>query len=424
MRKLTKYITAAMAAGLVIAAATAASADEVKYYDVAAYISYHPIPCYSINDYCGIYVSDLRSYGFIVDYDEATRTVNINRDDQQWEVPGIEGVTLPAEESGTVYGYTESTENKVILNGENEVLEARSYCVDGRMMMLLDDMYPFGEVNWDDEAHALFVKIFSMAEAEYVPLTKPTKEYSRYKPSVYELDHDWYYQFPTEAVGWGFKRVAGAEPEVESWQKSMLEKFDAYYMDPSKPHKIYLTFDEGYENGYTPQILDVLTKYDVPATFFVTGQYLDEAGYLVDEMISRGFSVGDHTVNHPNLAKLSIEGVMSEIDEVSNRLRDEHGYKCVYMRPPEGAFSERVLAIAKDMGYNTILWSFAYYDWDPANQKGTDYAYDMATTYMHDGAIYLLHTVSKDNANALEGIIQYAKEHGYEFGSLDELCNP
>lgn len=421
MKRTVKIITFALAAGVVLGAAAMASADEVKYYDVAAYISYHPIPCYSINDYCGVYVSDLRNYGFIVDYDEASRTVNITRDDQQWEIPGIEGVTLPAEDSGTVYGYTEPTLNKVILDGK---VEARSYCVDGRMMMLLDDMYPFGDVSWDDEKHALFVKIFSMAEAEYQPLTKPKKEYSRYKPGVYELDHDWYYNFSTENVNWGFKRVAGNEPELESWRKSMLAKFDAYYMDPSKPHKIYLTFDEGYENGYTPQILDVLSKYNVPATFFVTGQFLDESGYLVDEMISRGFSVGNHTVNHPNLAKLSIDGVMSELDEVSNRLRDEHGYKCVYMRPPEGAISERVLAIAKDLGYNTILWSFAYDDWEPSNQRGADYAYNLATTYMHDGAIYLLHAVSKDNANALESIIQYAMDNGYEFGSLDELCNP
>ena len=94
------------------------------------------------------------------------------------------------------------------------------------------------------------------------------------------------------------------------------------------------------------------------------------------------------------------------------------------MRPPEGAVNEKALAIAKDMGYNTILWSFAYFDYEPSKQHGKDYAYDMITRYMHDGAIMLLHAVSSDNAAALEDVILYAKENGYELRSLDDLCNP
>ena len=91
------------------------------------------------------------------------------------------------------------------------------------------------------------------------------------------------------------------------------------------------------------------------------------------------------------------------------------------MRPPEGEWSERVIAVARDMGYKTILWSFAYKDWDRNAQKGKDYAFTQVTPYFHDGAILLLHAVSSDNADALESIINCAKEQGYTFKSLDEL---
>ena len=121
----------------------------------------------------------------------------------------------------------------------------------------------------------------------------------------------------------------------------MLKKFDAYHMARSRPHAIYLTFDEGYEAGYTPQIMDVLSKYNVPATFFITGDYPDTCPDLVRQMIDRGFSVGNHTVNHPNLAKCSIGTIMNEIEIVSNRVRDDFGYDMYYMRPPEGAINER-----------------------------------------------------------------------------------
>jgi len=421
MKIKTTVLLVAAAAALFTSSSAFADGDEVQYCDVAAYINNYPIPCWSIHSYCGVYVKDLRSFGFNVNYTWDTKTVDISLDPSCTSITGAGDVKLPAKKTGSVYAFSEATQNKVILDNS---IEIPSYCVDGSMMILLDDLAPFGDVFWDNDRRALFLTIPSLPVTEYRPIEREKKVYSRYKPSVYELDADSYNNYSSTTVEWGMKRVIHGAPEIEDWRISMLDNYGAYYMDRSQPHKIYLTFDEGYENGNTPKILDILSKYDVPATFFVTGQFLDESGYLVQEMIDRGFTVGNHTVNHRNLSKISISSVMSEIDGVSNRLRDEYGYKTVYMRPPEGAFSERSLAIARDMGYNTILWSFAYYDYDPSDQKGEAYAYDMITKYMHDGAIYLLHAVSSDNANVLERVIQYAIENGYEFGSLDELCDP
>ncbi len=415
MKKIIFFITAIIA---VMGFSVCADAASVRYYDAAAYINNYPIPCYDIGGYCGIFVKDLKNYGFNVDYNHEEQSVKITRNGES-QISGISDVKLPYQTCGTEYKPIGETTIRVYLDG----VETEAYWVDGNMMILLDKMYVFGSVDWDNDKWALFLKIDGVAEKEYAPIEKAPRPY-REKPDTWQLNKDSYVNYPTEEVGWGFNRVEGDAPELYSWQISMIEKFNGYYMDRSRPHKLYLTFDEGYEAGHTPKILDVLEKYNVPATFFVTGEFLNSSPHLVRRMIDSGFTIGNHTENHRNLARCDIGTVMNEIEVLSNRLRDDFGYETHYMRPPEGVISEQSLAIANDMGYNPILWSFAYYDYDENVQKGKDYAYDMLTRYAHDGAIMLIHAVSRDNANALEDFILYAKENGYEFGSLDDLCNP
>lgn len=230
-----------------------------------------------------------------------------------------------------------------------------------------------------------------------------------------------YEQMSGEAVGWGFVRKKGEAPEIPAKQKEMLAKYDAYYIDEEAPKTLYLTFDEGYENGYTSKILDVLEKTGTPAAFFVTGPYLENQQELVQRMVDNGHIVGNHTVNHPNLPNQSVETVKKELDDLNEVCESMYGVSMKYMRPPEGSYSEKVLAVARDMGYKTILWSFAYKDWDINMQQGAEHAFSQVTPYLHDGAILLLHAVSSDNASALEDIINYAKNEGYVFKSLDEL---
>lgn len=229
-------------------------------------------------------------------------------------------------------------------------------------------------------------------------------------------------QLSSEGIGWGIVRKKGAPPEVPNSQKEMLSKYDCYYIDEDSPKTLYLTFDEGYENGYTSKILDVLEKTSTPAAFFVTGPYLENQKELVQRMIDDGHIVGNHTVNHPNLTEQTEETVRAELDGLNQKCQELYGVSMSYMRPPEGEYSEKVLATAQDMGYKTILWSFAYKDWDINMQKGSEYALSQVTPYLHDGAILLLHAVSSDNAGALEDIINYAKNEGYVFKSLDELA--
>ncbi len=245
-----------------------------------------------------------------------------------------------------------------------------------------------------------------------VPTAAPTAT-----PSVCD-----YSSLSNRGSGWGFRKIKGTEPDIYQSTKDLFAKYNTYYMDQSKPKAMYLTFDEGYENGYTAQILDTLKKCGVPAAFFVTGPYLEKQTDLINRMLSEGHIVGNHTVNHPNLPKLENSGKVSEeLNALNKKCKELYGVEMKYMRPPEGEYSERVLAIANDLGYKTILWSFAYRDWETDSQKGADYAFEQVTPYFHDGAILLLHAVSSDNAAALESIINEAKIQGYEFRSLDEL---
>lgn len=222
--------------------------------------------------------------------------------------------------------------------------------------------------------------------------------------------------------GWGFKKEKGKEPEIYASTKELFRKYDTYYIDENREKVLYLTFDEGYENGYTGKILDVLKEQEVPAAFFVTGPYIENETELIERMIAEGHIVGNHTVNHPNLPKLgSAEKMAEELIALNEKFLTKYGIPMKYMRPPEGEYSERLLAVADALGYKTILWSFAYKDWDPSAQKGAEYAFSSVTPYLHNGAILLLHAVSRDNAQALSDIISYAKDEGYVFKSLDDL---
>jgi len=238
--------------------------------------------------------------------------------------------------------------------------------------------------------------------------------------SVDPLDEK-YSELSVKSFGWGFKKEKGAPPEIALQTVDLLNKTNTYYIDKREGKKLYLTFDEGYENGFTSKILDVLKEKNIPAAFFITGPYLERETELVDRMVNEGHIVGNHTVNHPNLAKSDLQTVKSELQGLEQAFFERYGKSMMYMRPPEGECSEKMLSFAADMGYKTILWSFAYKDWDVKVQRGGRYAFEQVTPYLHDGCIMLLHAVSSDNAEALGSIIDYAISQGYEFVSLDNL---
>ncbi len=233
-----------------------------------------------------------------------------------------------------------------------------------------------------------------------------------------------YGDYPNTMYGWGLKKNVNAPPDIPASIQTIMNTYHAIYLDQT-PRSLYLTFDEGYENGYTAKILDVLKENNVKAAFFVTGPYLEKEEELVQRMFDEGHVVGNHTVNHPSMPQLaSTREVAKEITALHDICKEKYGQEMKFFRPPRGEYSERTLKIAEDLGYTNVFWSFAYKDWEVNNQKGTDYAYQQIKNGVHDGAVLLLHAVSKDNAEVLDRVIKDLKSEGYHFKSLEEFGKP
>lgn len=223
-------------------------------------------------------------------------------------------------------------------------------------------------------------------------------------------------------IGWGIKRNDNHEqPDLGSNNKTLLEKYNGIAMGNSEEKIVYLTFDEGYEAGYTSKILDVLKENNVKATFFITAHYLNTQPELVQRMIEEGHIVGNHTVNHKSMPDLEDEKIKTEIMDLHKAVYEKFNYEMKYIRPPMGEFSERTLEITKNLGYTTTMWSFAYDDWDENKQGREEYGKNKIISNIHNGAIILLHANSVDNCNILDTCIKEIKNMGYEFKNIDEF---
>ncbi|MGL4362242.1 MAG: delta-lactam-biosynthetic de-N-acetylase [Cellulosilyticaceae bacterium] len=201
-----------------------------------------------------------------------------------------------------------------------------------------------------------------------------------------------------------------------------INSYDAYCLGSSDSKNIYLTFDEGYENGYTSTILDILKKTGVKAVFFVTSPYIDSNEDLIKRMVNEGHIVANHTKRHKSMPSLTSdpESFKTELSDVANKYKSLIGHDMpLLFRPPMGQYSQKSLAMTQSLGYKTIFWSFAYKDFDVNDQPSPDTAKQLILNNLHDNAILLLHAVSKTNTVILEEVITKAKEMGYTFSLLE-----
>ena len=223
-------------------------------------------------------------------------------------------------------------------------------------------------------------------------------------------------------ICWGIKRNDNHEqPDVGSENKKIIEKYNGLCLGNPDQKYVYLTFDAGYEAGYTEKILEVLKQNDVKATFFITGHYLNTQPELVQKMIENGNIVGNHTVNHKSMPEVELSTIKDEVMNLHTAVYEKFGYEMKYIRPPKGELSERTISYTNSLGYTTVMWSLAYDDWDENNQGRENYGKTKILDNVHNGAIILLHSNSKDNCNILDDVIKQIKNSGYEFKTLDEF---
>ncbi len=224
---------------------------------------------------------------------------------------------------------------------------------------------------------------------------------------------------------WGLSFPKPGESPIGNESCDYLKNYNAYFIGKNSEKVIYLTFDAGYENGYTDKILDTLKKNQVPATFFLCGNYFKENPDMVKKIVAEGHIIGNHTMSHPDMSKITdkktFERELSQIEELYKSITGNEIKK--FYRPPMGKYNAESLQMAKDLGYSTIFWSLAYMDFDDKNQPTKEVAFSKLIPRIHPGAILLLHNTSKSNSLILDELIQKYHEMGYEFKSLEHLIS-
>lgn len=234
---------------------------------------------------------------------------------------------------------------------------------------------------------------------------------------------------PSSADGarnWYTTRCGNKQPPLPS-DISNLSEYNAYYLNSSLDNDsekkvLYLTFDAGYENGNVERILDVLKAEDVPAAFFLLDNIILKNTDLVMRMAKEGHLVCNHTKNHKDMTKCSDEEMRKNLTDLEKIYEEKTGLTMAkYFRFPEGRYDERSLICARELGYATVFWSFAYPDWDNERQPPQEKSIKKILENTHNGEVILLHPTSATNAEILPTLIREWRRMGYTFGTLDEL---
>ena len=228
---------------------------------------------------------------------------------------------------------------------------------------------------------------------------------------------------PVPAAAWGLSFRTEGQTPVGTADSATLYRYDAFYVGNTSEKVLYLTFDAGYENGYTAKILDILKKHNVPAAFFLVGNYIEKNPDLVRRMAGEGHIVGNHTMHHYDMQKITDpKAFQKELTDLEALYKEVTGQEMAkFYRPPQGLYSADNLKTAKSMGYTTVFWSLAYADWSNDSQPTKEQAFGKLLPRVHNGAILLLHSTSKTNAEILDELLTRYKEMGYRFAPLTEL---
>lgn len=232
------------------------------------------------------------------------------------------------------------------------------------------------------------------------------------------------FDYGTVAAGsWGlsFQQEGQAPNGPASVQQ--LKKYDAAYLGDTGEKVLYLTFDSGYENGCTAKILDILKAHNAPAAFFLVGNYIEKNADLVRRMVEEGHIVGNHTMHHYDMSKLTDKAAFAkELQDLESLYRSVTGQDLPkYYRPPQGVYSQQNLEMAQELGYKTVFWSLAYVDWNNDAQPTREAAFNKLLPRIHNGAVVLLHSTSQTNAEILDELLTKWEEMGYTFASIEGL---
>ena len=228
----------------------------------------------------------------------------------------------------------------------------------------------------------------------------------------------------SDAYDWYFKPNDEHRQPAFVPEATFLKDYDGVIAcgDPDQK-TLYLTFDAGYDNGCMADILDTLKEKNVPAAFFVDGNFVKNEPELVKRISGEGHILGNHSLSHANMATLTdFAEYAAQITGWDELVREAGGTPTKFFRFPAGKFSKLALDYNEKLGLRSVFWSFAYYDWDVKDQPDPKAATEKILSRTHNGAVMLLHSVSRTNADILPALIDTLREQGYTFASLDKIA--
>lgn len=222
--------------------------------------------------------------------------------------------------------------------------------------------------------------------------------------------YDWYFQ-----------------PNEEHRQPEVTKEFDfadysVLYCGEESKKQVAITFDAGFDKGTHAPILDALKEKNAPATFFLDGNFIKQNESLVRRMAEEGHTIGNHTLNHADMTKLTdLAAYRKQIDGWDEILRGYGIEPSGYFRFPCGKFSARALDYNQQLGLTSVFWSFAYYDWVEEDQPSPEAALQKIMSRMHNGCVLLLHSTSQTNTAILGTLIDQLRAEGYEIVPLNQI---
>ena len=181
---------------------------------------------------------------------------------------------------------------------------------------------------------------------------------------------------------------------------------------------VSLTFDAAWGNEDTQELIDILNRYGVKATFFLVGQWVDKYPESVRELYDAGMEIGNHSNEHPHMAKLSEKQIRDEVNACSEKIENVTGEAPSLFRCPYGEYNDTVIGAINDMGMTPIQWNVDSLDW---KDLSADEILSRVKNGVVPGSIILFHNAAKHTPEALADIIEFLLAEGYEIVPVSEL---
>lgn len=195
----------------------------------------------------------------------------------------------------------------------------------------------------------------------------------------------------------------------------------AIYRGNAQKPMISFTFDATYGDNQTNRLLDIMNRYGFRSTFFLSGIWLESFPTLARAIASAGHEIGNHTYDHPHLGELSDTEIRNQLSRTDSIIKNVTGQTSRYFRPPFGEFNDRILRIASELGYQTVMWTIDSLDWqDPGVSVIARRVLDNA----QNGAIVLMHQAAPQTPLALPQILDTLIQRGFTFGTVTQILDP